>query len=100
MYYWFDNTTRALPFYMRTRGIFKACKTPNRKPDYVSKYAGGRKVSSNYWYGKDVKGYYVIRASNHWGDVASCNWEINGKIIPRKFCSGKIYLHELNKNLF
>ncbi|MFL1601819.1 hypothetical protein PGL34_06060 [Riemerella anatipestifer] len=31
-------------------------------------------ISSRYWYGEDSKGQYVIRESDHWGQVASCVW--------------------------
>ena len=50
-------------------------------------------ISSRYWYGEDSKGKYIIRESDHWGDVASCTWGITK---PRKKDSyliyGKIYL--------
>ncbi|MCU7570491.1 hypothetical protein [Riemerella anatipestifer] len=31
-------------------------------------------ISSRYWYGEDSSGQYVIRESDHWGQVASCVW--------------------------
>lgn len=83
----FDN------FFTSTFGLFTACKTPKRKPDYISRsssYWGGG-ISSSYWYGEDRKGKYVIRKSNHWVKrrnetlselssdckrIATCNWQI------------------------
>ena len=32
-------------------------------------------ISSLYWYGEDKRGKYVIRESDHWGKVASCQWK-------------------------
>jgi hypothetical protein len=46
-----------------TRGTFRGCKKPKRKPDY------GSASGSQYWYGTDKKGDYVIRCSNHWTNV-------------------------------
>ncbi len=46
----------------------------NRVEKYYIQYETDE-VSSMYWYGKDHKGFYVIRFSNHWGRVAKCNWQ-------------------------
>ena len=43
-------------------------KHPDREPDYKSK------SGSEYWYEKDG----VYRRSNHWGNVASCWWLLDG----------------------
>ena len=43
-------------------------KHPDREPDYKSG------SGSEYWYEKDG----VYRRSNHWGNVASCWWLLNG----------------------
>lgn len=43
-------------------------KHPDREPDYKSS------SGSEYWYEKDG----VYRRSNHWGNVASCWWLLNG----------------------
>jgi len=52
-------------FFLSTFAIFKECNTPKRKPDYVSRDKKGR-ISSEYWYGSNKQGEYVIRRSNHW----------------------------------
>ena len=43
-------------------------KHPDREPDYKSS------SGSEYWYEKEG----VYRRSNHWGNVASCWWLLNG----------------------
>jgi len=100
-------------FYCTTEAIFKGCKTPKRKPDYISYdslYEG--RISSRYWYGKDSFGSFVIRESNHWvktkkigsnnitkncKSIGSCQWNLktNNEI---KNTSGKCYLSEF-KNI-
>lgn len=93
-------------YFLKTKGKFKGCKRPKRNPDYTSKYRG--RVSSEYWYGTDSKGPYVVRDSTHWSGsnhhetfccqkIASCYWWLttNGK---SNFTCGKIYLSSLKKN--
>ena len=79
-------------FYINTEVVFKGCKTPKRKPDYISYSSiNDGEVSSKYWYGENNKGKYVIRESNHWVNIkkldknnikkncksiASCQWHI------------------------
>lgn len=80
-------------FFLCTKAVFKGCKVPRRKPDYISLDREGN-VSSLYWY--TDKGVY--RQSNHWsyiqrlwienmviktqealiecGKVASCFWSL------------------------
>lgn len=99
-------------FYIRTQASFKGCKIPRRKPDYVSykRYPHDDEPSSYYWYGKDKRGEYVIRASDHWsyavwdGEyrggckwVASCRWKLKTSHQSFEFCdylfqAGKCYL--------
>ena len=52
-------------FYILTRAKFKRQAQPTRKPDYVST------SGSKYWYTE--KG--VIRTSDHWIGVNTCEWE-------------------------
>ncbi len=47
-------------FFTNTQAVFKACKTPKRVPNFVSP------SGSQYWYGEDKVGAYVIRQSDHW----------------------------------
>lgn len=61
-------------FFESTKAIFKGCKRPSRKPDYVSRDRWGY-VSSEYWYFEDG----VIRASDHWSTYKSLNDGINRK---------------------
>ena len=89
-----------------TVATFKGCKTPRRMPDYISK------SGSEYWYGKDKNGNYVIRQSDHWCTVkimhtitktretrkiASCNWHLVSNLDFYKYSyakrTGKCYLH-------
>lgn len=56
-------------FYTWTSADFRYRKTrPSRRPDYVSK------SGSAYWF--TVRG--VVRGSDHWGYVASCDWMLIG----------------------
>ena len=50
----FDN------FYKDTKAVFEGTERPEGKPDYTS-YSG-----SEYWYGEDKGGKYVVRGSDHW----------------------------------
>ncbi|MDR3188432.1 MAG: hypothetical protein LBT94_04510 [Prevotellaceae bacterium] len=66
-------------FNVATRGVFKACKAPKRKPDFISwsnRY--DKHKSSMYWRGEDKKGKYVIRQSQHWSDII-----INGEPVVK-----------------
>lgn len=91
-------------FFMGTIATWKRCNTPKRKPDYQSskKYRNWDGeleetgiISSQYWYGEDSRGKYVIRQSDHWGNVATCYWILTkGKSSithARRKC-GKLYL--------
>lgn len=74
-------------FFISTFAMFKVCKTPKRKPDYISRaseYWGGG-ISSSYWYGEDKKGKYVIRKSNHWVFRCTNDLNKNEKYIKGKF---------------
>ena len=85
-------------FFIKTEAIFKGCKKPKRKPDYISYsidyYTEEKRISSQYWYGENKKGKYVIRESDHWvkmkklssnkqikhiKSVATCLWHFKGK---------------------
>jgi hypothetical protein len=48
--------------------IFKQADKPEGQPDFVSE------SGSAYWYTNQG----VYRASNHWGNVASCDWGLDG----------------------
>ena len=50
----FDN------FYKDTKAVFEGTERPKEEPDYTS-YSG-----SEYWYGEDKDGKYVVRGSDHW----------------------------------
>lgn len=70
-------------YYTLTKANFEECKTPKRKPDYVSN------SGSEYWY--TLRG--VIRRSNHWNyGVKSCSWLLNGECVDTLktgFCKWK-----------
>jgi hypothetical protein len=117
-------------FHISTKATFKSCKKPKRTADFISRSRvwfedgkGSCFVSSCYWYGEDNKGKFVIRYSDHWGQVASCNWEIdcreekeflfshrnnktyhivkqriNASELYVKSIAGKCYLRDFSKN--
>lgn len=99
-------------FFLNTEAVFKGCKTPKRKPDYISYNRYTSEESSRYWYGEDKKGKYVIRESNHWvsrrdferksleecSSIATCKWDIkNIKNTSYELVSGKCYLSNFKK---
>ena len=57
----FDN------FYKDTKAVFEGTERPKGKPDYTS-YSG-----SEYWYGEDKGGKYVVRGSDHWSGEFKVN---------------------------
>lgn len=75
-------------FFVGTEADFVPCAMPNRKPDYISD------SGSKYWYEKGG----VIRSSNHWGYVASCNWTIGGAFIQNCQLSGFAPFSEFKSN--
>lgn len=94
-------------YYTRTKCVFKGCNKPNREPDYVSG------SGSLYWYGRDKKGSYVIRSSDHWslltnkfgkliysyvncGSIASCFWKL--KTTSEEKLVGKAYFKDFSEN--
>lgn len=64
--------------------------------------------TSVYFVGKDDKGSFLIRVSDHWGkDIRSCSWNLNDETLEeqKKECQsystykiGKIYFKELLEN--
>ena len=78
-------------FYERTGAVFSQVERPNREPDYISrKTMQPDKVSSEYWYGEDEGGKFVIRGSDHWSAVAKkpesveamYDHYVNSKVVP------------------
>ena len=59
-------------FFKHTNGRFQECAIPTREADFVSKTTWGE-ISSIYYFENNG----VIRVSNHWGAVASCQWNLN-----------------------
>lgn len=90
-------------FMNSTKAVFKGCKCPKRKPDFISK------SGSKYWFGQNKKGSFVIRKSGHWCSItmkvsdkyekrhiehyysvkkiSSCVWHLNSN----KNTTGKCY---------
>ena len=61
-------------FFWNTVAMFEQVNSrPRRKPDYISKTRDG-KISSEYWFSDEG----VIRGSNHWGDISTCDWALKG----------------------
>lgn len=78
-------------FFLCTKAVFKGCKVPRRKPDYISRDRAGN-VSSIYWY--TDKGVY--RQSNHWSYVQRL-WTENivikvENVAYRMWEGGKMFL--------
>jgi len=71
-------------FHLQTAGVFSKCEEITTTPDYVSFDRRGR-VSSKYWYTSEG----VVRASNHWGYVASCNWVLKG--VSKEYNECEVY---------
>lgn len=104
-------------FYLGTKCRFKGCKRPNRQADFISSDRRTGQASSEYWYGQDKIGKYVIRSSNHWSNsnntevfsckkIKSCYWWLitNCKSnhinegSSRISYSGKAYFVNFEKN--
>lgn len=86
-------------YFISTIATFKGCKVPNRKPDY---HSGS---NSKYWYGKNSKGIYIIRLSNHWSfkktgnikrrgcsNVGTCYWGLVTNDKKNWTLAGKCYI--------
>lgn len=60
-------------FFEYTKADYKQVNRPKGEPDYVSRpFNYGfptEEVSSEYWYGSDEGGDYVVRGSDHWSHV-------------------------------
>ena len=69
-------------FHLKSAAIFKHAARPDLKPDFVSE------SGSTYWYTPQG----VFRASNHWGNVASCDWGLEGVCEPNTPC---VVLHDV-----
>lgn len=95
-------------FFKSTMVVFKGCKVPKRRPNYVSRNKYDRyPTGSKYWYGEDSRGVYVIRLSDHWvsikgfnnerkikqiDKIATCIWHI--KTNNNEVLCGKAYLSD------
>ena len=60
-------------FFENTKGRFIECKLPNNLDVNFTSKDAKKEISSSYSY--TDKGVY--RTSNHWGGVASCQWNLN-----------------------
>ena len=63
-------------FHLKSAATFKETAKPDGAPDFVSE------SGSAYWY--TTQG--VFRLSNHWGNVASCDWGLDGVCNPDTPC--------------
>lgn len=89
-------------FFKNTFVVFKGCREPKRPPDFISYKKNTTVASSCYWYGKNKRGNYVIRKSDHWSKVnrnidckivGTCVWELRYK---RETTVGKAYFKDFN----
>jgi hypothetical protein len=87
----YDRTFDKDNFYNRTMAIFEPCAKPELTPDYVSfsRITGAR--SSEYWYGQDDNGFYVIRESDHWSERGDCLFITNCWWTLEQGSCGKCY---------
>lgn len=90
-----------------TTALFKGCRVPKRKPDFISE------SGSKYWQQENKKGKYVIRLSNHWvylkeignnevwkdcDRIASCIWHLKtNRTQWGCMLAGKCYLNNFKK---
>mgnify|MGYP000238767366 CR=1 FL=1 len=87
-------------FFISTKVVFKGCKIPKRKPDFISmsNYGGYESISSMYWYGKDKKGAFVIRVSDHWVMKYSFTQEKEQHLKHIRSCIWNIKTNQESKN--
>ncbi len=64
-------------FFICTVADWTRCETPERPPDYIS-YSG-----SVYWKCKKK----VKRLSDHWGQVSTCKWLLEGRSCHYFVCA-------------
>lgn len=104
-------------FHNSTRAVFKGTERPDREPDYVStRFGNPNVISSEYWYGEDESGQYVVRGSDHWSGtirengsdnpmmdkysrpIATCYWFIQRPftIDENGRAYGKVYLKDVH----
>jgi hypothetical protein len=104
-------------FHNSTRAVFKGTERPDREPDYVStRFGNPNAISSEYWYGEDESGQYVVRGSDHWSGtirengsdnpmmdkysrpIATCYWFIQRPftIDENGRAYGKVYLKDVH----
>jgi len=75
-----------------------------RNPDFTSTTGDGS-FPSEYWFGEDENGGYVIRHADHWGVVQNCAWIfIRNNEPPKKvkdcFCEDYLRKNLISENLF
>lgn len=106
-------------FYDYTKATFNEVEKPAREADYTSN------SGSQYWYGEDKNGQYVVRGSNHWSGIGrdqedldrgrtfaerngrntligSCQWELISNKTSKELRDsypnpiyGKVYLKDM-----
>lgn len=78
-------------FHIYTEAYYTNCDTPERDYDFISP------SGSKYWIYDD----YIIRKSNHWGNVASCKWYLDGvvcnTIVYDEEKSGMVMLKDMKR---
>jgi len=75
-----------------------------RNPDFTSTTGDGS-FNSEYWFGEDENGGYVIRHADHWGIVQNCAWIFSRNNEPPKkvkdcFCEDYLRENLISDNLF
>ena len=87
-------------FHKSTNGRWIPCEMPESAADFISFTPYGE-VSSAYWHTESG----VIRVSDHWGGVASCQWNLHtvsgygfDKCRKTELRAGMITYAELEKN--
>lgn len=78
-------------FHVATTVDYTPAEKPNRAPDFQS-------ASGSWYWSVTVDGVpCVIRESDHWGDVASCNWTLNGTDEHKGLKAGVAKLSDFNR---
>lgn len=63
-------------FWISSATVWLPTEKPTTAPNFTSTTGDGA-FPSEYWFGEDEKGKFVIRHADHWGRVQNCFWFLN-----------------------
>jgi len=117
-----DPKTKETYYTLNTKGIYYVESKYGNTEEFTRKIhlnktksyctIAGFPISSKYWHGKNSKGSFIIRQSNHWsyitnfngdyeygcGKVASCFWTLKTNNNEDTTNTGKSYLQSFKPN--